>query len=290
MLEVSSLSVGNATEDPLLSNVSFSLGQNQIMSVFGPSGSGKSTLINAIAGFIPVKINEKLTKGQDGRRGLQPIWFQNFKNSFVATGQVSINGKSIVSLEPSERPLGLVLQDQGVYPHMTVFDNIGFPLKCKGSEEEEIKTQVEEKASACGLNSELFERRLKTLSGGEKQRVAIAKMLVKEAQVGLLDEPFSHLDQLLRLDLIQLLRSLIDDRTGSSMKSALLVSHDWREIRYSDQALLVNARSDEKPIVRRLKVNQMAKTLELQTEHGDPDLDEHEAKWFDGLETSLQGA
>ena len=138
-------------------------------SILGPSGSGKSTLLYLIAGiYKPSK------------------------------GQVLFDGRDVSKLPPNERNVGLVFQNYALYPHMTVYDNIAFPLRIKGLPPDEINRRIHETARMLGIEK-LLDRYPAQLSGGQQQRVALARALVKRPSVLLLDEPLSNLDALVRL-------------------------------------------------------------------------------------------
>lgn len=143
--------------------------QGEFMVILGPSGSGKSTLMRLIAGL------EDPTQGT-----------------------IMIGGEDVTDLPPRRRQIGMVFQSYALYPHMSVFDNIAFPLRAMPNKAEgEIEDKVEWAATILGIEA-LLERKPRQLSGGERQRVALARALAKEPEVLLLDEPLSNLDAKLR--------------------------------------------------------------------------------------------
>ena len=149
--------------------VDLEIREGDLVVILGPSGCGKTTLMRMIAGL------EKPT-----------------------AGEISIGGMRMTELPPRARPIAMVFQSYALYPHMTVFNNISFPLKAHGNlSREAIKEKVEWAASILGIQF-LLERKPRQLSGGERQRVALARALVKEPKVLLLDEPLSNLDAKLR--------------------------------------------------------------------------------------------
>jgi multiple sugar transport system ATP-binding protein len=148
--------------------VSLSIREGELLVILGPSGCGKTTLMRMIAGLE------------------QPT-----------SGQILIGGRDVTRLPPRAREIAMVFQSYALYPHMSVFDNISFPLKAKKMPAREMKEKVEWSASILGI-SKLLARKPRQLSGGERQRVALARALVKEPQVMLLDEPLSNLDAKLR--------------------------------------------------------------------------------------------
>ena len=149
--------------------VDLAIREGELAVILGPSGCGKTTLMRMIAGL------EKPT-----------------------SGSISIGGIDVTELPPRVRPIAMVFQSYALYPHMTVFNNIAFPLKAHGNLTKfVIKEKVEWAASILGIQP-LLERKPRQLSGGERQRVALARALVKEPKVLLLDEPLSNLDAKLR--------------------------------------------------------------------------------------------
>lgn len=149
--------------------VDLAIPEGELLVILGPSGCGKTTLMRMIAGL------EKPT-----------------------SGVISIGGLDVTELPPRARPIAMVFQSYALYPHMTVFNNIAFPLKAHGNiPKTKIKEKVEWAASILGIDK-LLERKPRQLSGGERQRVALGRALVKEPKVLLLDEPLSNLDAKLR--------------------------------------------------------------------------------------------
>ena len=149
--------------------VDLSIPEGELAVILGPSGCGKTTLMRMIAGL------EKPT-----------------------SGSISIGGNDVTELPPRARPIAMVFQSYALYPHMTVFNNIAFPLKAHGNlSKAVIKDKVEWAASILGIEA-LLDRKPRQLSGGERQRVALGRALVKEPKILLLDEPLSNLDAKLR--------------------------------------------------------------------------------------------
>ena len=148
--------------------ISLTARDGEFMVLLGPSGCGKTTLLRIIAGL------EKPT-----------------------SGEVLIDGQVVNDLPPRARGIAMVFQSYGLYPHLTVWNNIAFPLRTQGTPREEIKRKVEWAAGLLGIDH-LAQRRPRQLSGGERQRVALARALVRDPTVFLLDEPLSNLDAKLR--------------------------------------------------------------------------------------------
>jgi multiple sugar transport system ATP-binding protein len=152
-----------------VNGVDLAIPDGELAVILGPSGCGKTTLMRMIAGL------EKPT-----------------------SGTISIDGMDVTELPPRARPIAMVFQSYALYPHMTVFNNIAFPLKAHGNlSKTVIKEKVEWAASILGIEA-LLERKPRQLSGGERQRVALGRALVKEPKILLLDEPLSNLDAKLR--------------------------------------------------------------------------------------------
>ena len=151
-----------------VNGVSLEVHDGEFMVLLGPSGCGKTTLLRIIAGL------EKQT-----------------------SGDVVIGGHVVNHMPPRARGIAMVFQSYGLYPHLSVWNNIAFPLKTQGTPREEIKRKVEWSSRLLGIER-LLQRRPRQLSGGERQRVALARALVREPTVFLLDEPLSNLDAKLR--------------------------------------------------------------------------------------------
>ena len=140
----------------------------EFLVLLGPSGCGKTTLLRMIAGL------EKPT-----------------------SGEILIGGEIVTHLPPRARGIAMVFQSYALYPHMTIYKNIAFPLKAMGMPKEDMIKKVDWSAAMLGIER-LLQRKPRELSGGERQRVALARALVREPNVFLLDEPLSNLDAKLR--------------------------------------------------------------------------------------------
>jgi len=150
--------------DFLLRDINLDIDSGEYFIVLGPTGAGKTVLLEAMAGLYP-----------------------------VLAGEVWIDGREITRLNPEKRGIGIVYQDQVLFPHLTVEENIAFGLKSRKCPKREVKAKVDTMAEIMGI-SHLLGRNSATLSGGEKQKVALARALVTEPRALLLDEPLSALD------------------------------------------------------------------------------------------------
>ncbi|MCI7565411.1 MAG: ABC transporter ATP-binding protein [Treponema sp.] len=189
-----------------VSNFSAELEDGHLICLLGPSGCGKSTLLNMLCGIIP-----------------------------VSQGQIFFDDKDVTKLPPDQRNIGMVFQNYALYPHMTVAENIAFPLEIQKVKRDERKARVEEIAKLVHVDN-LLRRYPSELSGGQQQRVAIARAMVKKPQLLLMDEPLSNLDARLRLEMREEIRR-IQKETGIT---TVFVTHDQEEaMSISDSILLM---------------------------------------------------
>jgi multiple sugar transport system ATP-binding protein len=188
-------------------SASFNINKGEFVVLVGPSGCGKTSILRMIAGL------------ED-----------------ISSGNLYFDGKIINNLPPNERSVGMVFQNYALYPHLSVYDNLAFPLKIKKVNKSEIKTQVEKIAQIIGL-SEDINKKPKQLSGGQRQRVALGRALIRKPDVFLFDEPLSNLDAKLRVqmrtEIIQLHREF-----GTS---SVYVTHDQTEaMTMGDRIVVMN--------------------------------------------------
>lgn len=193
MLRISGLSA--RAGDFRLKDVSLEIEAGGYHALVGPSGSGKTLLLNVIAGFQP-----------------------------VLEGRVLLNGEDILTRPPEKRRIAYLFQDLALFPHMNVAGNIAYPLRSQKMKPDEIRKRVDEYLSFT-LIEHLRDRSIQKLSGGEKQRVALARILAMQSQLILLDEPFAAIDTQLQPDLLRLLRKI-----SSTGVTVLHVSHHYDEI------------------------------------------------------------
>lgn len=193
-------------------DISFEVGPGEFLSLLGPSGCGKTTTLRCIAGF----------ERPDGGR----IMFGNEPLTDAAQG---------VFVPPNRRAFGMVFQSYAVWPHMTVFENVAYPLKVEGGNaKDEIRDRVHAKLALVGL-SDLDARLPTQLSGGQQQRVALARALVMEPRVLLFDEPLSNLDAKLR----ERMRFELMELQSNLGIPAVYVTHDQAEAMVISRRILV---------------------------------------------------
>ena len=188
-------------------NLNIDIPSGKLIGLLGPSGCGKSTTLYMIAGLH------------------EP-----------SSGQIFFGDEDVTALPPERRGIGLVFQNYALYPHMTVRQNIMFPLQNMKLPKDIIAERTIKYARLVGIE-ELLDRKPKQLSGGQQQRVAIARALVKEPKVLLLDEPLSNLDARLRLQTREEIRR-IQRETGIT---TIFVTHDQEEaMSISDEIVVMN--------------------------------------------------
>jgi len=179
----------------LLQDINLDIKSGEYFIILGPTGAGKTVLLEAIAGLYP-----------------------------VLEGEIWIDGREITKFSPEKRGIGIVYQDQVLFPHLSVEENIAFGLKLRKYPKQEIKAKVDAMAEIVGI-SHLLKRDSVTLSGGEKQRVALARALVTEPGLLLLDEPLSALDPETREGMQRELKE-----THRRLKVTIIhVTHDFEE-------------------------------------------------------------
>jgi len=179
----------------VLDGVNLDIAPGEFIALLGPSGCGKSTLLKLIAGLDE-----------------------------LSAGEIHIAGRLANYLKPSDRDVAMVFQNYALYPHMTVAENLGFPLKMGGVDRDVVRGKVETAASLLQLSAQL-DRFPDELSGGQRQRVALGRAIVREPYVFLMDEPLSNLDALLRVEMrTELVR--LHKRVG---RTTIYVTHDQVE-------------------------------------------------------------
>ncbi|MGY1733932.1 ABC transporter ATP-binding protein [Geodermatophilus sp. SYSU D01045] len=205
---------------PAVNDVSLDIADGEFMILVGPSGCGKSTLLRMIVGL------------ED-----------------ITSGDMVIGGKRVNDLAPRDRNLSMVFQNYALYPHMTVFENIAFPLRLSKTPDDEVRRRVNEAADVLELKEHL-ERKPANLSGGQRQRVAMGRAIVRQAEAFLFDEPLSNLDAKLRGQMRTEI-SRLQRRLGIT---TVYVTHDQTE------AMTLG---DRVCVLRKGKIQQVASPREL---------------------------
>jgi len=177
-----------------ISDIHLELKKGDYFVLLGPSGAGKSVVLELIAGLLRAN-----------------------------SGKLFLNGKDITNTKMQDRSIGLVFQDFAIFPHLNVEQNIAYPLKIKRWSKEKIQKRVDELSKQMGI-AHLLKRQTPDLSGGEKQRVALARTLALSPELLLLDEPLASLDIQLKKDLRNQLRKL-----HKSGQTIIHVTHDFEE-------------------------------------------------------------
>ena len=179
----------------IINNVSLEIKDKEFLVLVGSSGCGKSTILRMIAGL------------ED-----------------ITDGEIFIGDRCVNNVHPKDRDIAFVFQSYALYPHMTVYENIAFPLKMRNYKKDEIDKKVKEAAEILNL-TEYLQRRPKQLSGGQRQRVALGRAIVRSPKVFLMDEPLSNLDAKLRVQM----RSEIKKLHEKLQTTFIYVTHDQTE-------------------------------------------------------------
>ncbi|MDZ4736830.1 MAG: ABC transporter ATP-binding protein [Rhodospirillaceae bacterium] len=180
--------------------------RGEFLTLLGPSGSGKTTMLMMIAGFTG-----------------------------PTEGRILLDGRDITDLPPEKRNFGMVFQGYALFPHLSVFDNVAFPLKVRRKSQEETRERVGKALDLVQLNN-LADRNPRQLSGGQQQRVALARALVFNPEILLLDEPLGALDRKLRQE-VQIELKELHRRVGTTF---IYVTHDQEEaLSMSDRIAIV---------------------------------------------------
>lgn len=178
-----------------LENFSLEIGSGEFMVLLGPSGCGKTTVLRCIAGLTD-----------------------------ITSGEIYIGSELVNKLPPKDRDVAMVFQNYSLYPHMNVYDNIAFPLKMRKVQKDKISESVQKIAKLLDIDN-LLERKPKEISGGQMQRVALGRALVREPKIFLMDEPLSNLDAKLRTEMRVEIKKL-QEKVGIT---TLYITHDQAE-------------------------------------------------------------
>ncbi|MEM1286358.1 MAG: ABC transporter ATP-binding protein [Pseudomonadota bacterium] len=187
-------------------NLNLDIQQGELIALLGPSGCGKTTTMRAIAGLMPAK-----------------------------SGTITIDGRDVTRVPANKRGIGLVFQSYALFPHLSAFENAAFGLRLQRRPESDIRSRTQAALEIVGL-AHLAARKPSEMSGGQQQRLALARSLVMEPKVLLLDEPLSNLDARLRLEMRTELQRL-QRETGITM---VFVTHDQSEaLALADRVVLM---------------------------------------------------
>lgn len=206
LIEIKQLykSYGNTT---ILKNISLSVYAGEFLTLLGPSGCGKTTLLRLISGFERPSL-----------------------------GEIQINGQCVNHLPPQQRDVHTVFQSYALFPHLSVFENVAFALRCKNVDNKAVEERVHEALQRVQLAA-FANRNIKRLSGGQQQRIAIARAIINQPQVLLLDEPLSSLDYSLRKSMQYELKQL----QKTLNMTFVFVTHDQEEaLSMSDRIVVFN--------------------------------------------------
>ena len=206
-LEVVSLEKRYGSLVPSVSDLSFSLGQGQLLGLLGPSGCGKTTTLRMVSGLVP-----------------------------ATSGVIKVGGHDVTHLPTYQRNMGVMFQSYALFPHMTIAENIAFGLEMRKLPRADIVKRVLSVLALVRLEG-VAERRPRELSGGQQQRVALARSLVTEPDILLLDEPLSNLDAQLR----DSMRNEIRDIQQRLRMTTIFVTHDQTEaMAICDRIIVMN--------------------------------------------------
>lgn len=222
--------------DSVMINASFECKQGSFTCIVGPSGSGKSTILRLIAGL------EKNDKKNDEAQNTNIKKSTNMaekndeaQNYDAQASHIFLDGKEISQLPPAKRGIGMVFQNGALFDHLSVQDNVAYGLMSQGIKKREARKKAQEFLSAVDLEG--FEKRFPdTLSGGEAQRVALARTIITNPKLILLDEPLSALDAPLRKKLAVFLKEMQQKFNFT----AIMVTHDLEEAKQiADRIILI---------------------------------------------------
>lgn len=197
-LSVSQLILRHRNNNIQIGPLTFDVENGRVMTLMGPSGSGKSTILSAIAGHL--------------------------STDFTATGDIQLNQQSIMLLAPNMRHVGIVFQDDLLFPHLNVWQNLAFglPPHIKGSQRKQMALQTLDELNLLDLQHQQAHE----ISGGQRARISMMRLLLSQPQAVLLDEPFSKLDKTLRAAF----RQFVFDQIKQRNIAALMVTHDDDDI------------------------------------------------------------
>lgn len=204
-LALHNISISDVNNKPLFSSISLTIPAGEVFSLMGPSGCGKSTLLNVIAGHTT--------------------------NDFSTTGEIILNQQVINDIEPEKRNIGFLFQDDLLFPHLNIWQNLAIALP-NSVKNQQRKQQAMETLEALNL-AYLAEHPPTNISGGQRARIAMMRMLLAKPSAVLLDEPFSKLDIKLRSEF----RAWVFTQIRSRNITALMVTHELADLPNEGQVL-----------------------------------------------------
>ncbi len=188
-------------------NLNFTCHEGEFLVLFGPAGAGKSTTLRLIAGIT------------------EPSY-----------GEIFLLGESLNGVPPERRNFSMVFENYALYSHLTVFENLAFPLRARGMPDAEVRRRVQEMAALLHIEG-MTDRKPGYLSGGQRQRVALGRGLIRDAEIYLLDEPISHLDARLRIQM----RAELKNMCLEKHRTVIHVTHDYKEaMALADRVIVLN--------------------------------------------------
>lgn len=203
-LSVRDLSLGYGGRR-VVDRLSFEASSGEFVSLLGPSGCGKTTVLNALAGFIAPQ-----------------------------GGEIAFDGRPVAHLKPQERNIGMVFQNYALYPHMTAYDNIAFPLRARGEGRAARDSKIRDVAALTRIE-DVLDKKPAEMSGGQQQRVAIARALVARPTVVFADEPTGSLDSHSGTEVLRVLR----DSVVNFDQTVIMVTHDPMAASYADRVVML---------------------------------------------------
>jgi ABC-type sugar transport system ATPase subunit len=203
-VKMANIKLKNVSTNFCLKNVNFKIKDGEFISILGPSGAGKSTLLNVISGLIEYN------------------------------GEIFFNDINIKTINTNKRKIGYLFQEAYLFPHLTVYENIAFGLKAKNIENKIIIKKIEMMLELFNIQNLIFNYP-NNLSGGEKKRVALARSIITEPEILLLDEPFSNLDQ----QNIEIIQNEIIKIHNTLKITTVLVTHNFEDAKKLADKVLV---------------------------------------------------
>jgi putative spermidine/putrescine transport system ATP-binding protein len=289
LLQVNDVSIElrarDGTSRAIFPRVTFALEVGETLAIVGDSGSGKTSLLNVIAGFIrPANHRHVPAEASRARMDFLPSEQGGGKASPFVSGQVRIQGEDVTTLPPEKRNVGMLMQSFSVFEDRTVLDNLTFKKLIEGVSEKDRRKIAREVFDQLGFSrgpDEVLTSEASRLSGGEKQRVALGRLIIERPMIWLLDEPYANLDAIRRDRISRDVHARLSGLVAQDVPvCALIVCHDLAETHHARKMLVLAA--DHAAPQWALCERQGAKFTLLG--HGpDPSLPPPLKKWLDRL-------